>query len=112
MLLSRSNALEDDRPYYSIGIIKAASKWRPISMAGVEMDHLTAVQALIREAQEYDADAILSLDFQVDGVVRDEIDGAPLRRVAARGVAIRFLQPAGSPISKERVVLAPGAVSR
>ena len=94
MLLSRSNTLEDGRPYYSIGRIVAASKWRPIGTAGVEMDHLAAVQALVREAQEYDADAILDLDFQVDGVLRDDIDGAPLQRVAARGVAVRFSQPA------------------
>jgi hypothetical protein len=94
MLLSRNKALEDGRRYYSIGCIMATSKWRPISVVGVEVDRLAAVQALIREAQEYDADAIVDLDFQVDGVMRDDIDGAPLQRVAAKGIAVRFSQAA------------------
>src|SRR5580698_3863516 len=100
MLLSHSNSLEDGRPYYPVGRIMATSKWRPISTAHAEMDRLAALQALVREAQEYDADAILSLDFQVDGVMRDEVDGAPLQRVAARGIAIRFCSQYGQQFRK------------
>jgi hypothetical protein len=94
MLLSHNNALEDSRGYYSIGRLMATSRWRPISVAAVEADRLVAVQALIREAQEYEADAIVGLDFEVDGVMRDDIDGAPLQRVAAKGIAVRFSQAA------------------
>jgi len=112
MLLSRNKALEDGRRYYSIGCIMATSKWRPISVAGVEVDQLAAVQALIREAQEYDADAIVDLDFQVDGVMRDDIDGAPLQRVAAKGIAVRFSQAAWSPIPKDQAVATLDAAPR
>ena len=96
MLLSHSNALRDGRPYYPIGRITAASKWRPIAAVGEEMERLAAIQALVREAQEYDADAILDLEFHVDEVMRDDIDGAPLRRVTAKGIAVRFRQSVGS----------------
>ena len=48
------------------------------------------MRALIREAQEYDADAIVDLGFEVDGVKRIDIDGTPLRRVAATGIAVKF----------------------
>jgi hypothetical protein len=90
MLVSRNNKLQDGRDHYSIGSIKASSRWRPVSVAVLETDRLAAVQALIREAQEYEADAIVGLDFEVDGVMRDDLDGMPLQRVAAKGIAVRF----------------------
>jgi hypothetical protein len=94
MLVSRNNELQDSRDHYSVGRIKASSRWHPVSVAVVEADRLAAVQALIREAQEYEADAIVGLDFEVDEVMRDDIDGMPLQRVAAKGIAIRFSQAA------------------
>jgi hypothetical protein len=94
MLVSRNNELQDGRDHYPIGSIKASSRWRPVSVAVVEADRLAAVQALIREALEYEADAIVCLDFEVDGVMRDDIDGMPLRCVAAKGIAVRFSQAA------------------
>ena len=49
---------------------------------------------MIREAQEYDADAIIGLDFEVVGVKRADIDGTPLQRIAATGIAVKFAQAA------------------
>lgn len=94
MQVSRTNELEGGRGHYSIGRIKASSRWRAVNAASVEADRLAAVQALIREAQEYDADAIIDLDFEVDGVNRANIDGAPLQRVAATGIAVKFAEAA------------------
>jgi hypothetical protein len=51
---------------------------------------LAAFRALIREAEDYRADAIVSLDFEVDSVKCADIGGAPLRRVAATGIAVKF----------------------
>jgi uncharacterized protein YbjQ (UPF0145 family) len=77
-----------------IGRIKASSGWRAPSARSAEADRLAAVQALINEAQEYGADAIIGLDFEVDAIKRPDIDGAPLQRVAATGIAVRFAQAA------------------
>lgn len=90
MQVSHTNELEGGRGHYSIGRIKAASNWRAASGAGAEADRLAAVRALIAEAQEYEADAIIGLDFEVDGVQRADIDGASLQRVAATGIAVKF----------------------
>jgi uncharacterized protein YbjQ (UPF0145 family) len=60
----------------------------------VEADRLAAVRALIREAEEYEADAIIGLDFEVDSVNCTDIGGAPLQRVAATGIAAKFDQAA------------------
>jgi uncharacterized protein YbjQ (UPF0145 family) len=93
MQVSHTNRLEGGRDHYSIGRIKACAGWRAADTF-TERDHLAAVQALIREAQEYDADAIISLDFEVDGVKSADIGGAPLQRVAATGIAVKFADAA------------------
>jgi uncharacterized protein YbjQ (UPF0145 family) len=46
---------------------------------GVQCRTSAAVQALIREAEEYDGDAIIGLDFEVDGVRCADIDRTPLQ---------------------------------
>jgi uncharacterized protein YbjQ (UPF0145 family) len=56
----------------------------------VDADRLAALRALIREAEEYEADAIVGLDFEVDRVNCADIGGAPLQRVAATGIAVKF----------------------
>ncbi len=94
MQVSQSNKLDGGRGHYSIGRIKAASGWRAANAAGAEADRLAAVQALIRAAEDYDADAIIGLDFEVDGLERADIDGAPLRRIAASGIAVKFADAA------------------
>jgi hypothetical protein len=94
MQVSRTHELEGGRGHYSIGRIKASAGWRAANAPSGEADRMAAVQALIREAQEYDADAIIGLDFEVDGVKRADIDGTPLQRVAATGIAVKFAEAA------------------
>jgi len=94
MQVSHTNELEDGRSHYSIGRIKASSGWRAANAPGAEADRLAAVRALIREAQEYDADAIIGLHFEIDGFKRADIDGTPLQRIAATGIAVKFAQAA------------------
>jgi uncharacterized protein YbjQ (UPF0145 family) len=94
MQVSHSDKLEDGRGFHSIGRIKASSQWRSVDAPIAEADRLTAARALIREAEEYDADAIIDLAFEINGVKRADIDGAPLQRVVAVGVAVKFAEVA------------------
>jgi hypothetical protein len=87
MQVSRTNELENGCSHYSIGRIKASSGWRAVNAPGGEADREAALRALIREAEEYGADAIIGLDFEVEGVNRVDFDGARLQRVAATGNA-------------------------
>jgi hypothetical protein len=59
MQISHTHKLAD----YSIGRIRAAAEWRAANAPGGQADRLTAVQELIREAQEYGADAIIGWNF-------------------------------------------------
>jgi uncharacterized protein YbjQ (UPF0145 family) len=90
MQVSYTNSLEGRRRHHSIGRVKASSAWRAVKAPAAEADRLAAVRALIREAEEYEADAIIGLDFEVDSVSCADIGGAPLRRVAATGIAVKF----------------------
>jgi hypothetical protein len=90
MQVSHTNGLEGGRRHHSIGRVKASSAWRAVKAPAAEADRLAAVRALIREAEEYEADAIIGLDFEVDSVSCADIGGAPLRRVAATGIAVKF----------------------
>jgi uncharacterized protein YbjQ (UPF0145 family) len=94
MQVSQTNELEGGRGHYSIGRITAASGWRAANASGAEADRLAAVRALIKAAEDYEADAIIGLDFEIDAIKRADIDGALLQRVAATGIAVKFAQAA------------------
>jgi uncharacterized protein YbjQ (UPF0145 family) len=90
MQISHTHKLADRRGHYSIGRIRAAAEWRAANAPFSEADRLRAVQELIREAEDYGADAIVELEFHVDDVKHAEIEGAALQRVAVTGVAVKF----------------------
>jgi uncharacterized protein YbjQ (UPF0145 family) len=90
MQVSYTNRLEGGRRHHSIGRVKASSGWRAVSAPAAEADRFAAVRALIREAEEYEADAIIGLDFEVDSVNCADIGGAPLQRAAATGIVVKL----------------------
>jgi uncharacterized protein YbjQ (UPF0145 family) len=90
MQVSFTHSLDGGRGHHSIGHVKACSGWRAVSAADAEADRLEALRALIREAEDYEADAIVDLDFEVDVLKCPDIDGAPLQRTAATGIAVKF----------------------
>jgi len=94
MQVSRTNELKGGRTYHSIGRIKASSGWRAGNGQGSERARLEALWALVSEAQEFYADAVIDLSFEVEAIRRPDFDGAPLRRIAATGVAVRFAEAA------------------
>ena len=93
MKVSTSQEVEIGRPHRSIGRIRVAGHWRGGVLPVTESDRLTLVRALIVEAESYDADAIVALEFDVESVRSAEID-APLRRMTATGVAVRYAEAA------------------
>ena len=94
MHVSFSSGLDDGRPLNAIGRIKAVTRWRAAGDPGAEADHRAAIEALTREAEEYGADAVVDVRFEVDGVKSSDIEGVPLQRVIATGLAVRFARAA------------------
>jgi uncharacterized protein YbjQ (UPF0145 family) len=91
MQISHTSELANGRGHHPIGRIRAAAEWRAASASGAQADRLTAIRELIREAEEYGADAIVGLEFHVDDVKRVEIEGAALLRIAVTGIAVKFV---------------------
>ena len=94
MRVSFAAAPEDGRRTVAIGRIRAKGPWRAAGGAGAEADRQAAIDALTREAEEYGADAIIGLTFEVDGVKRADFDGTSLQRIAATGIAVKFAEAA------------------
>jgi uncharacterized protein YbjQ (UPF0145 family) len=89
MQVSFSRALETDRAHIAIGRVKATTEWRAADKSVADLDRDIALRALVREAEEYGADALIEVSFSVEEVGPD-IGGVPLRRVKATGTAVRF----------------------
>jgi uncharacterized protein YbjQ (UPF0145 family) len=90
MQVSFSRVLEGDRVNVSLGQVRAATGWRAGEKAVGDGDREIALRALIREAEEYGADALVGVEFAVEEVKGADIEGVPLRRLTATGEAVRF----------------------
>jgi uncharacterized protein YbjQ (UPF0145 family) len=94
MQVSFSSGLDDGRPVTAIGRIRATTRWRAAGEPGAEADRQAAIEALMREAEEYGADAVVDVRFEVDGVKGSDIEGVALQRLTANGLAVRFARAA------------------
>jgi uncharacterized protein YbjQ (UPF0145 family) len=90
MQVSFSRALDDKRTQISIGRVKATTGWRAARGLVADFDREIALRALVREAEEYGADALVEVSFEIEEVRGPDIDGVPLRRVTATGTAVRL----------------------
>jgi hypothetical protein len=89
MLIIYADKPEIGRSYHPIGRIKAVGPWRgaDITESG---DRAKTIQALKEEAEGYDADAILGVRLEIDNLRSGDVDGTPLKRLSATGVAVKF----------------------
>ena len=94
MQVSFAAALDDGRRTVAIGRIRATAPWRAAIGPSLEADRQTAVETLRREAEEYGADAIIDVRFEIEGCKGYDVDGVQLQRVTATGLAVRIAQAA------------------
>ena len=90
MQVSFSRTLDSKRAQFTIGRVKATTGWRAASGLVADFDREIALRALVREAEEYGADAMVDVTFEVEEVRGPDIDGVPLRRVTATGTAVKL----------------------
>ena len=88
MRVTASRQFEEARIVREIGRIEAASDWR--GQKSVEAQQEAALRKLKELAAEFEADAIVGLDFQIDDVKATDLAPLPLSRVHARGVAVKL----------------------
>jgi Putative heavy-metal-binding len=91
MRISSTDVIEGGRVLYAIGKIKAASAWHAANGAPFQDNWRELVLSeLIRRAEDIDADAIIGLDYEIDGIVPVEETGVQLKRILATGVAVKL----------------------
>ena len=91
MLVSEKDAIEGARVLYSIGRIKAATAWHAVGCTSLSGNWRERVlQDLIRRAEDFDADAIIGVDYRVEPVEGRDETGIELERVCATGIAVRL----------------------
>jgi uncharacterized protein YbjQ (UPF0145 family) len=88
MRTSVTKEIEGGRVLSAIGKIEAASTWHAAQTQGHDW-RADALRALVRRAEDFDADAIVGLEYEVDGVVPTEF-GVALERVRAKGIAVKL----------------------
>jgi hypothetical protein len=72
-----------------IGPISAVSAWHGEWTSG-ESYKESALEKLKRLAKEFEADAIVGLNYTIDDVMENDLAPVPLKRVNVSGVAVKL----------------------
>ena len=86
MLVSSEAALEG-RKLSPLGRVRAAGCWHG---AGAKDDREATVRALMQEAEDFGADALIDVRFETDAVASADLEGVALSRLSASGLAVKF----------------------
>ena len=87
MQVSFTASLDTDRAAFPLGRLSAKGPWRP---EPTDLDREIAMRALVREAEEYGADGVVEIAFEVEECKGVECEGVKLRRVVAMGRAVKL----------------------
>jgi uncharacterized protein YbjQ (UPF0145 family) len=91
MRISSTNAIEGGRILHMIGKITAASVWHSANGAPLQGNWRELIlRELIRRAEDIDADAIIGVNYETDGVVPVDETGVRLQRILATGTAVKL----------------------
>jgi hypothetical protein len=91
MRISFTEDLSDGRILYPIGRVSAAGSWHAAGAPCAAGDwKKAALDALIREAKEHDADAIIGVDYAEDGALMTDLTSLDLKRITASGIAVKL----------------------
>jgi uncharacterized protein YbjQ (UPF0145 family) len=92
MIVSSGDRIEGARSLTMLCRIRAATGWHAAERKGLRDGEWkeAALAQLIRHAEDLDADAIIGLDYEIDGASGQDDTGLKLQRVAATGLAVRI----------------------
>jgi len=89
MRISATNEIRGGRISAAIGKIEAASTWHTSALQNMDAQwRELALRALIRRAEDVDADAIVDIEYEVDAGMPMEETEVALQRVRVRGIAV------------------------
>ena len=91
MRISSTDSIEGGRVIHLFGKIKAASIWHASGTTPHQGNwRERMLEELIRKAEDIGADAIIRLDYEVDGLAPVNDTGVELKRIFATGIAVKL----------------------
>jgi hypothetical protein len=90
MHVSFTATLDIAREQTTLGRLVAPSPWRAADRELGDLDREIATRALIRAAEEYDADGVAEIAYSIEECRSAECAGLTLRRIVATGRAVRL----------------------
>ena len=91
MRISFNQQVEGGRVVRSYGRVCAATTWHAPGAPCARGDwKAEALRALVGAAEDFEADALIDVAYELDGVVATDLGAFPLQRVMATGVAVKL----------------------
>ena len=90
MQVTTSLEIQGARVIRQIGRITAASCWHRHNSASDDASRQQALDALIAKAKDFEADAIIGVDFSVDDARVLDLTSIPVERTEASGIAVKI----------------------
>jgi len=91
MRISFNEQVDGGKVVHSIGRLRGATSWHapgtPCSRGDWEAE---ALSALVKAAEDFEADAVIGVGYEIDGVAATDLTSVNLQRVAATGVAVKL----------------------
>ena len=88
MRISVIDTIPAGSAFTQIGRVSATSAWHASGATGDWKN--AALNALMQQAEDFEADAIIGVDYAIDGVKPTEVPDVRLERICASGVAVKF----------------------
>ena len=93
MLVCTDTVITGARIVQEIGRITAASGWHGVNCERAAYRD-QALKALIAKAKDFEADAVIDLDYSIDGANDLDLTSIPVERIAVSGIAVKLSRAA------------------
>lgn len=91
MRVSFDDNIEGGRIVQAIGRLRATTAWHaPDAPCQTGDWQVEALRALMRTAEEFDADAVVAVGYETDDLATTDLAPIKLRRVTAVGTAVKL----------------------
>jgi hypothetical protein len=91
MRISFNEQVEGGRVVQSIGRVRATTSWHAPGAPCATGDwQAEALRALVSAAEDFDADAVIDVGYELDDVASMDLARVDLQRVTATGIAVKL----------------------
>jgi hypothetical protein len=91
MRISFNEQIDGGRVIQSIGRVRATTSWHAPGAACATGDwRAEALRKLVSAAEDFEADAVIGVDYETDDVESTDLSKIDLQRITATGIAVKL----------------------